>query len=249
MPKGFPASGQRACACSRNHELVVKLAADLCSLAEIGRQVGTGKGRVKAYLLKHGLPVPPWDRRGPRNFQWKGGRTTDTDGYVLIHCPDHPHANSAGYVREHRLVMEKKLGRYLLPVEVVHHKRPGDRQNNDPENLEVYESNAGHLAKELKGKKPNWSEQGIEAMRENGRSRKGARYPDLPAETRARILAAARGPKARTKPTQPRSAGHKANLSKASVARWQEWRERRAASSPGPSETGDSASPGLPPRS
>jgi hypothetical protein len=41
-----------------------------------------------------------------------------------------------GYVREHRLIAEKSIGRTLDRTEVVHHK-DGDRLNNHADNLEV----------------------------------------------------------------------------------------------------------------
>jgi len=84
---------------------------------------------------------------------------------VLIHQPHHPHANHAGYVREHRLVMEKKLGRFLQPTEVVHHK-DDNRQNNDPSNLELFPNNTAHLAATLKGKRPNWTDDGLRRMQQ-----------------------------------------------------------------------------------
>ncbi|MFB2554949.1 HNH endonuclease [Herbiconiux liangxiaofengii] len=63
----------------------------------------------------------------------------DADGYVRILAPDHPHATKAGYVREHRLVMEQTLGRHLLPTEQVHHKN-GRRDDNRPDNLELWKT-------------------------------------------------------------------------------------------------------------
>jgi len=53
---------------------------------------------------------------------WKGGMH-ESEGYRYIHCPDHPSVKSKRrkYVLEHRLVMEKHLGRYLTDDEVVHH--------------------------------------------------------------------------------------------------------------------------------
>ncbi len=62
--------------------------------------------------------------------------------------------------------MEKIIGRYLLPNEVVHHK-DDDRQNNGPDNLELFSDNGEHLKKTLKGKCPKWSPEGWEIIQRN----------------------------------------------------------------------------------
>ena len=56
--------------------------------------------------------------------------------YRLVYKPNHPNATNRGYVREHRLVMEKAIGRYISPDEVVHHL-DGDTLNNSVENLQI----------------------------------------------------------------------------------------------------------------
>lgn len=76
------------------------------------------------------------DARGSRNANWKGGRRIDKDGYVLIHTPYHPYADGDGYVREHRLVMERSIKRFLLQHEVVHHEN-NVKTDNFVENLRL----------------------------------------------------------------------------------------------------------------
>ena len=108
------------------------------SIAKMGNQATLGKKHSKESKKKMREA-----QMGEKNNAWKGGRTTQ-EGYVLILMPSHPYANKRGYVREHRLVMEKKLGRYLEPKETVHHKNE-IRDANYPENLGLFESKGKHL--------------------------------------------------------------------------------------------------------
>lgn len=75
-------------------------------------------------------------RRRRKANRTPDGRTLDKDGYVIVsgqfgHPSAHRHA-----VREHVLVVERAIGRYLAPNEVVHH-RNGVKSDNRLENLEL----------------------------------------------------------------------------------------------------------------
>lgn len=75
-------------------------------------------------------------KKGKNNSHWKGGITKGSDGYVYIRKPDHPRAKTNGYIKRSHLVAEKKLGRYLYPDEIPHHKNE-IRNDDRPENIEV----------------------------------------------------------------------------------------------------------------
>lgn len=75
--------------------------------------------------------------------RWHGGRFVHKAGYVYVYAPDHPNANAHGYVYEHRLVMETKLGRLLTKSERVHHLN-NVKADNRPENLELFGTQGEH---------------------------------------------------------------------------------------------------------
>lgn len=99
--------------------------------------------KKKGYNLNSGKSTR--FKKGDKHPKWKGGSFVDSSGYVMIKCEDHPYLNHPqGYVYEHRLIMEKHLGRILLPSEVVHHIN-NNRKDNRIENLMLFSSNKEHI--------------------------------------------------------------------------------------------------------
>ncbi len=75
------------------------------------------------------------------NPNWKGGRYKK-DGYIFIYKPKHPYCSQIGYVREHRLIVEKQIGRYLLPKEKCHHL--GKKDDNRLHMLMAFINDSAH---------------------------------------------------------------------------------------------------------
>jgi len=88
--------------------------------------------------------------RSPKHKDAKGWHTSQ--GYIYRLVTEHPFLNCRGYVREHRLIMEEALGRFLEPFEFVHHIDQ-NRANNDIKNLRLEGKQSTHAKYHLRGKR------------------------------------------------------------------------------------------------
>lgn len=89
-------------------------------------------------------PCPKGSKRpefsGNKHPYWKG--RIRINKYIYIFNPNHPFATKSNYVMEHRLIVEKQIGRYLLPTEQVHHLR--EKDDNKPQNLMAFINKTSH---------------------------------------------------------------------------------------------------------
>lgn len=107
--------------------------------AETGSTTCPDCGGVKSIGGIRCNPCSGRQRRGkPIHERYVGRKTRNGEGYVLEKVSDWNRPGCyRGYVLEHVLVMEARLGRYLFPDENVHHKN-GVRHDNRIENLELW---------------------------------------------------------------------------------------------------------------
>lgn len=112
-----------------------------------GRKLSNETKHKLSQIQKNRAKTPEWREKiraiwrhkrfnGEKTKRWAGIKRPNKNGYVLVYELNHPNADIGGRVLEHRLVMEKILGRHLKKWEIVHHKN-SIKNDNRPENLEI----------------------------------------------------------------------------------------------------------------
>jgi len=89
-----------------------------------------GRKRTPEHLKIIKNILSKFNQAGNKNIQWKGGIADDGRGYKLIYL------SPRKYKLEHRLVIEKQIGRELHSWEIIHHINE-NRSDNRIENLRI----------------------------------------------------------------------------------------------------------------
>lgn len=111
-----------------------------CKVDVTCRQCGNTFSAYQAWIKKGGgkfCSKPCYDLSQRKSV------TVRDDGYIQVKMPDHLRANKWGFIYEHILIAEKKIGRPLNKREVVHHIN-GNPSDNTPDNLLIFDSRGAH---------------------------------------------------------------------------------------------------------
>jgi hypothetical protein len=83
------------------------------------------------------------NERSSKSSNWRGGVRLNKRGYRLVYCPEHPNCQKSGFILEHRLVMERHIGRFLKREERVHHINK-IKTDNRIINLQLFANESEH---------------------------------------------------------------------------------------------------------
>jgi len=117
-------------------------------VADIAIELGCSGHTVITYLKRWRIR-----RRESLYLSKEDRRKKNGNGYIIVFKPEHPNANSSGWIQEHRLIVSEILGRSLTKEEVVHHLNL-KQEDNRPENLLIFSNQAKH--KSFHENPPDW---------------------------------------------------------------------------------------------
>ncbi len=118
-----------------DHEKIIQMINDGSSQKDIVKKLGLKQPTV-SYIVKKYFPNYKKNIAGEKNPKWKGGVMYDGERKLIL-SPEHPNPDFLKkYCYEYRLIMEKHLGRYLKPGEIVHHIN-NNKTDNRISNLQV----------------------------------------------------------------------------------------------------------------
>ncbi len=112
-------------------------------MSNIAKEKGFGKWNKNRKFTPERIEKMRFNVLGKRNPNFKGGKHIDKEGYVCILKTTHPFCSNKGYVKEHRLIVESQIGRYLLPKEKCHHLNK-IKNDNRPKNLIAFINDSIH---------------------------------------------------------------------------------------------------------
>ena len=113
-----------------SNEELLKLFPDrtYISIYKKARKLGMYKDEGIEFLNRSNV------RKGEKGSNWNGGVRTTRKGYRQVLKPDHPRADSGGYVMEHIVVFEQETG-IVVPDNCCIHHLNGDKHDNRISNL------------------------------------------------------------------------------------------------------------------
>lgn len=114
---------------------------------QIGKEMGCHPNTVAARISQLGVQLTNEQRTARHrelNRRKYPGRTICNKGYVRVIQHDNPNAYAEGYMMEHRVVIERAIGRPLDKKETIHHINM-NRADNRIENLALMQNQHDHF--------------------------------------------------------------------------------------------------------